>query len=82
MAFAIGITIAIVAGGAAMGAGLPYLIKMWGYYATGAPGEEVWENMETGGTNELMWAELLPGYDPDFLSFDQVRNTQYVALLF
>jgi hypothetical protein len=58
MAFAIGIMAAIVAGGAAVGAGLPYLLKMWGYYATGGDGEETWANMETGGTAETTWQDL------------------------
>jgi hypothetical protein len=58
MAFAIGITLAIVAGGAAYGAGLAFLVKMWGYYATGGDGEETWENMETGGSAETAWEDL------------------------
>ena len=58
MAFMIGLAIAVVAGGAAYGAGLAFVVKMWGYYATGGDGEETWANMETGGSAETTWADL------------------------
>jgi len=44
-----------LSGGAALSI---YLIKQWGYYATGGDGEASWEDMETGGVAETTWQDL------------------------
>lgn len=47
-----------IQGGGNATVAVDFEVKMWGYYATGQPGEATWQSMETGGANENTWQDL------------------------
>lgn len=78
MAFAIGIMVALVAGGAAYGPGLPYLYRMWSYYATDGANPTTWAAMETGGAVETTWANIdLVGSGPLNITVPAITGDPY-----